>query len=491
MNRSYDYDEVGRLWEAHTGNEAEAHIARVQFPPDPTGPYSHSYRYDVWGNMGYRVGWGGTFGVYTKQTHAYANNRRVDFQYDLAGNLSNDGAQYTYDATGQQTNGVYAPGWGGYASYTLQQAYDGDALRAKKVDNGTATYYLRSSVLGGQVIAEMDAGGTWQRGYVYLGGQLLAIQQNGTVNWVHQDPVTKSQRLTDTQGKVIAAIDLDAWGAETARSWSSGLQPRKFTTYERDGNGNDQAMMRQYHGYYMRFDQPDPYAGSMSLADPQSLNRYAYVQNDPVNFVDPSGLNLEAPSGQCGSGEIRVMGPDGVGRCVRAIQETVYIFDSGPGVSLFGGNIFGRVQEIGLITLPNPVDRPVDRIFERARKARENETDAERRSRMYQDCFEEAWEMYNKTAYKDVNRFLGTVSALGGGVNFVVDTLKNANVANLGARAAAKEIARSAGRELTSSFRVMNGAVATGAYLRFIGDGIVATRNRNMLINHCKKLFRQ
>jgi len=27
------------------------------------------------------------------------------------------------------------------------------------------------------------------------------------------------------------------------------------------------------------------------------LNRYAYVQNDPVNFVDPSGLNLESPDG--------------------------------------------------------------------------------------------------------------------------------------------------------------------------------------------------
>jgi hypothetical protein len=39
------------------------------------------------------------------------------------------------------------------------------------------------------------------------------------------------------------------------------------------------------------FDQPDPYDGSYNLTDPQSFNRYAYVQNDPVNFVDPSGLD--------------------------------------------------------------------------------------------------------------------------------------------------------------------------------------------------------
>src|SRR6266436_1180343 len=49
-------------------------------------------------------------------------------------------------------------------------------------------------------------------------------------------------------------------------------------------------MMRSYHSYWNRFDQPDPYDGSYDLTDPQSLNRYAYVESDPVNFVDPTGL---------------------------------------------------------------------------------------------------------------------------------------------------------------------------------------------------------
>jgi hypothetical protein len=46
-----------------------------------------------------------------------------------------------------------------------------------------------------------------------------------------------------------------------------------------------------YHGWYSRFYQPDPWEGSYDLTDPQSFNRYAYVQNDPVNFTDPSGLD--------------------------------------------------------------------------------------------------------------------------------------------------------------------------------------------------------
>lgn len=38
--------------------------------------------------------------------------------------------------------------------------------------------------------------------------------------------------------------------------------------------------------------QPDPIGlNSANLRRPQTLNRYSYVQNDPVNFVDPSGTN--------------------------------------------------------------------------------------------------------------------------------------------------------------------------------------------------------
>lgn len=53
------------------------------------------------------------------------------------------------------------------ASSTITQSYDGDGLRVKKSEYGWTTYYLRSSVLGGQVIAELEGSGNWSRGYVY------------------------------------------------------------------------------------------------------------------------------------------------------------------------------------------------------------------------------------------------------------------------------------------------------------------------------------
>jgi RHS repeat-associated protein len=182
--------------------------------------------------------------------------------------------------------------WTALASTSaLNQAYDGDGLRVKKTEYGWTTFYLRSSVLGGQVLAEIDGNNVWQRGYVYAGGNLMAVQQSG-VFWMHEDPVTKSKRTTDANGNVVSAIELDPWGADTSRSSSAAFQPTKYTSYDRDGNGSDEAMFRRYNRKHSRFDQPDPYEGSYDFTNPQSFNRYAYVLNDPANFVDPSGLNL-------------------------------------------------------------------------------------------------------------------------------------------------------------------------------------------------------
>ena len=291
LHRSYEYDHAGRLAVTHTGAQAQAHVG-VEPWGAADGPFAHMYEYDVWGNLTRRFGWGGEAqggspSSATDLTYSYTNNRRGGSSYDAAGNLTNDGGQsFLYDATGQQTSAAYA-------GYGLQQGYDGDGLRVRKDENGDVTYYLRSSVLGGQVVCEFKHtpwwGWYWNRGYVYLGGRLLAVQKDG-VSFVHEDPVTKSKRVTDMSGAVVSAVETDPFGADTSRSSNAAFQPRKYTSYERDQNGTDEAMFRRYNRRHARFDQPDPYDGSYDLTDPQSLNRYPYVTNDPVNFVDPTGL---------------------------------------------------------------------------------------------------------------------------------------------------------------------------------------------------------
>jgi hypothetical protein len=206
LDRSYEYDQVGRLVISHSGAEARAHMGTpgAQWGT-MDGPYSQGYDYDVWGNVTHKYGWGGEVQGGTAGQNgpdinrSYTNNRVNGFSYDAAGNLTNDlGQTFTYDATGQQATASYG-------GYSLTQSYDGDGLRVKKNDNGAQTYYLRSSVLGGQVVAEIiwaSVSWQWNRGYVYLGSQLLAVQQAG-VYWVHEDPVTKSKRITNINGAVV------------------------------------------------------------------------------------------------------------------------------------------------------------------------------------------------------------------------------------------------------------------------------------------------
>ena len=286
LDRSYDYDHVGRPTHFTSGSNARHHTGQGG-PILNDGPYSQGYTFDVWGNRTYIEGWGG---IGRFETSGYTNNTRNGFTYDAAGNLTNDLAQvFTYDATGQQATASYS-------GYLLQQTYDGDRLRVKMVENSVPTYYLRSTMLGGAIVAEINSAGSMNRGFVYLGDQLLAVQQNNQVSWVHQDPVVKSKRVTNSSGAVVSVIELDPWGGDTSRSSNAGFQPRRFNTYDRDGNASDEAMHRRYNRWHSRFDQPDPYGGSYDLTDPQSLNRYSYALNDPVNLTDPTGLDPQDPA---------------------------------------------------------------------------------------------------------------------------------------------------------------------------------------------------
>jgi RHS repeat-associated protein len=90
----------------------------------------------------------------------------------------------------------------------------------------------------------------------------------------------------------------------------------KFATYYRDGAGMDYAGQRYYAPGMGRFNTPDPSSG-VALGNPNSWNKYAYVNGDPVNRFDPSGL-LEAdpndpgsPTVSIGPGFLTGYGPEG------------------------------------------------------------------------------------------------------------------------------------------------------------------------------------
>ncbi len=71
---------------------------------------------------------------------------------------------------------------------------------------------------------------------------------------------------------------------------------KRYARMEKDEATNlEHAQWRKMESRAGRWTTPDPYKGSMSIGDPQSMNRYAYVGNDPVNHADPSGLFYSPP----------------------------------------------------------------------------------------------------------------------------------------------------------------------------------------------------
>jgi RHS repeat-associated protein len=71
---------------------------------------------------------------------------------------------------------------------------------------------------------------------------------------------------------------------------------QKFTQKERDNEtGLDYFGARYYGSTQGRFTSVDPLAASAIVSDPQSFNRYTYVLNNPLKYVDPTGLDAQNP----------------------------------------------------------------------------------------------------------------------------------------------------------------------------------------------------
>ncbi|MGA7416226.1 MAG: RHS repeat-associated core domain-containing protein, partial [Bryobacteraceae bacterium] len=87
----------------------------------------------------------------------------------------------------------------------------------------------------------------------------------------------------------------------------------KFATYTRDAEtGLDYAYQRYYTAGLGRFMTPDPKDGSASPYNPQSWNRYSYIQGDPVNGSDPTGIDATCGGSYISQG---LTGPSGGQMC--------------------------------------------------------------------------------------------------------------------------------------------------------------------------------
>jgi RHS repeat-associated protein len=265
-NQTFGYDNVGRLvtaggWSSSTNRR---------------------FSYDRWGN---RTGmWNAVSGGSQMQninasttSNRISSINNVPYSYDGSGNVTWDGGMsYVYDAE----NRLASVNGGSVASYV----YDSSNRRVKKTTAAGTTVYVWE---GSQVIAEYnEATGALMAEYVYAGARMVAREQGGAMRYYHADRLS-TRLITDGAGNVVSTQDHMPFGEDAGATGESSKH--RFTSYERDSEtGTDYAVNRQHQNANGRFMQPDPISGN--IGNPQSLNRYSYVQNDPVNLVDPEGL---------------------------------------------------------------------------------------------------------------------------------------------------------------------------------------------------------
>jgi RHS repeat-associated protein len=274
---SYYYDEFNRLTQT---NRSYWNNATDIF----------TYGYDRYGN---RWSQNVTQGSGPAPSVAFdsATNRITTggYGYDAAGNLTNDGLHaYTYDAEG---NLIKVDG-GSTAQYTY------DALnRRVRAQTSASTYeYLHDSA-GRRISSWLQPSNFGFEGRIYWDGQQIAYRAwNGTTFYDHQDILGTERMRTNYTGAIASTHTSlpwgDGYGSTGNDPYGNDLDNLHFATLDADSeSGTEHAQFRQYSSTQGRWMTPDPYDGSYDLSDPQSFNRYGYVLNNPLGFVDPIGLS--------------------------------------------------------------------------------------------------------------------------------------------------------------------------------------------------------
>jgi RHS repeat-associated protein len=106
--------------------------------------------------------------------------------------------------------------------------------------------------------------------------------------WIWQDPLGTSVYITDEGGLAIHARAFDPFGGVAVERTTEPTE-RTFAGHPfESGSGLYYMKARWYDPITGRFQSVDPVVRDMSV--PQSMNGYSYVENNPVNMIDPTGM---------------------------------------------------------------------------------------------------------------------------------------------------------------------------------------------------------
>ncbi|TCP52650.1 intein/RHS repeat-associated protein [Tumebacillus sp. BK434] len=217
------------------------------------------------------------------------------------GNNGNGNNGNGNNGNGNNGNGNNAGPGGVIKNYHLKKEqtdylYDGNALLSEyngKTGETFAQYYRGAD---DQVVSRKMFGFQGRKEQGYLGN----LRDRGHHLFYHYDGMGNVTDLTDYLGSEVLKYRYDAFGGVFTQLWTPynqvGLTGK---SYDIKASLMDYSA-RWYSPSVGRFTTQDTWTGLGDL--PQTLNRYAYALNNPINITDPSG---HAPCYEDDNGDLR------------------------------------------------------------------------------------------------------------------------------------------------------------------------------------------
>jgi RHS repeat-associated protein len=323
QNLSYTYDSLANMLSRSDANQSLSEtflydslnrLTSATVNSSGAGIVTQTFGYNAIGNITSRSDVGTyTYGATNNRPHAVAEvqlaagGKRV-YTYDANGALTNE---VQYDAS---NNVITSKGRTEvYTSFNMPQAigapgislgfvYGPEHQRVKQIAPAATTIYLHPDNEGG-LSYEKDIKpdtSVEHKHFITAGSQVVALVKQTvsatTVRYFHRDHLGSTTTITDESGSVLERMAYEPFGKR--RFANGSLDPngtivgvntdRGFTNHEHlDELGLIHMNGRIYDPVIGRF-----MSGDSILQAPdnlQSYNRYAYVLNNPINAVDPSG----------------------------------------------------------------------------------------------------------------------------------------------------------------------------------------------------------
>ncbi|MDY6906537.1 MAG: RHS repeat-associated core domain-containing protein [Thermodesulfobacteriota bacterium] len=270
----YTYDEMGRLT---TVTQDGTLVEEYTYDSLPYGTCTYQ--------MNVLRGISGRTLSYDDEDHLLSTGN-ANYQYDVDGFLQSkttgtDTTTYDYSSRGELLSVDLPDGT------AIEYLHDPLGRRiAKKIDGTVAEKYLWSGLT--TLLAVYDGSDNLLMRFKYADGRMpVAVEKAGVVYYLAYNQVGTLRAVADSAGNIVKQVDYDSWGYVLNDSNPSFEIPFGFAggLYDKD-TGLVRFGYRDY----------DPDTGRWTAKDPigfdgGSVDLYKYTLADPINLIDPNGLD--------------------------------------------------------------------------------------------------------------------------------------------------------------------------------------------------------